>query len=104
MRCDDAGALAVVFWVPWCGVFDGVDGALGQHGFLDALIIFHRYSLDPGHDSAPLDSASIGINESRRVGFGRRHAMQQQRAYQSSWVDLAQPKRAREWAAAHCYL
>src|SRR4029077_7780207 len=54
MRRDDAGALAVVFWMYGCGVFDGVDGALSQHGSFYALIIFHRHSFDPRHDSAPL--------------------------------------------------
>src|SRR6266852_2016340 len=100
MRRDDARALATVFWMDGRGVFDGVDGALGQHGVFDALVVFHRYSFDPGHDQLPLDSAFIGINESRPVGFGRRHGMYlRQRAYQFFWPHSAQPKYAREWAA-----
>jgi hypothetical protein len=54
MGGDDARTLAVIFGMDRRGIFDGVSGALGQHGFLYALIVFHRDSLDPRHDSAPL--------------------------------------------------
>src|SRR5258706_16165748 len=105
MRRDDARTLAVVFWMHGRGVFDGVDGALSQHGFLDAFVVFHRYSLDPGHDQLLLDSGSMGINVNRPVGFGREHRMRQRLgAYQSSRAYSPQPKHAREWAAAHCCL
>src|SRR5216683_6319682 len=53
VRRHDARALPVVFRMHRSCVLDGIDRALREHRFLDALIVLHRYSLDPGHESGP---------------------------------------------------
>src|SRR5258707_4441408 len=53
VRRHDARALPIVFRMHRRCVLNGIDRALREHRFLDALIVLHRHSLDPGHESGP---------------------------------------------------
>src|SRR5260370_39570854 len=46
---DDAGGCAVIDGMDGRGVFDGVELALRFHGGLDAMVVIHGDSFDPGH-------------------------------------------------------
>src|SRR5260221_10357825 len=68
VRRHDARALPVVFGMHRRCVLDGIDRALRQHRFLDALIVFHRNGFDPGHESTP-PALSLACNQCEPPGW-----------------------------------
>jgi len=59
----NARSLAVVHGLDRRGILDGVEFSLGLDGVLNASVIFHSHSLNPGHFSSQSDQNSRQLAE-----------------------------------------